>query len=103
LLALAAGAAMVLGVSVLFGLLAPPGPPSSEMMSRTSPHLLDLITALASGAVCAYAVTTPRLSAAIFGVSIAVALVPPLATAGLFIARDDWELAGGEWTGGRVA
>jgi uncharacterized hydrophobic protein (TIGR00271 family) len=95
LLALGAGSAMVLGVSTLLGLLAALIPASSEMLTRTSPHLLDLITALASGAICAYAVTTPRLSAAIFGVSIAVALVPPLATAGLFLARADWELARG--------
>jgi uncharacterized hydrophobic protein (TIGR00271 family) len=95
LLALGAGSAMVLGVSTLLGLLAVLLPASSEMLTRTSPHLFDLITALASGAICAYAVTTPRLSAAIFGVSIAVALVPPLATAGLFLARADWELARG--------
>jgi uncharacterized membrane protein len=50
--------------------------------------------ALASGAICAYALTTPRLNAAVFGVAIAVALVPPLATTGLFIARREWDLAG---------
>jgi uncharacterized hydrophobic protein (TIGR00271 family) len=94
LLTLTAGTAMVLGVSVLCGLLAPPMSPSPEMLSRTSPRLLDLIVALASGAICAYAVTSPRLNAALFGVSIAVALVPPLATAGLFIARAEWRLAG---------
>jgi uncharacterized membrane protein len=95
LLTLVAGTAMVLGVSWLLGLVAPQLPVTSEMLSRTSPRLLDLIVALASGAICAYAATTPRLNAAIFGVSIAVALVPPLATAGLFLARADWPLAGG--------
>jgi len=95
LLTLIAGTLLVLAVSVLCGLLAPPMAPSSEMLSRTSPRLLDLIVALASGAICAYAVTTSRLNAAIFGVSIAVALVPPLSTAGLFIARTEWELASG--------
>ena len=95
LLTLTAGTLMVVAVGVLCGLLALHLSPSSEMLSRTSPHLLDLIVALASGAICAYAVTTPRLNAAIFGVSIAVALVPPLATAGLFIARAEWELASG--------
>ena len=95
LLTLTAGTAMVLGVSVLCGLIAPPMSPSHEMLSRTSPGLLDLIVALASGAISAYAATTPRLNAALFGVSIAVALVPPLATAGLFFARAEWQLAGG--------
>src|SRR5262249_35829669 len=49
LLTLTAGTAMVLGVSVLCGLIAPPMSPSPEMLSRTSPRLLDLIVALASG------------------------------------------------------
>ena len=95
LLTLTAGTLMVLGVGVLCGLVTPHISPGSEMLSRTSPRLLDLIVALASGAISAYAVTTPRLNAAIIGVAIAVALVPPLATAGLFIARAEWELAWG--------
>ena len=92
---LVAGSLLVVGVGVLFGLAAPLVVPGSEMLSRTSPHLADLIVALASGAISAYATTTPRLSAALIGVSIAVALVPPLATAGLFLSRADFELAGG--------
>ena len=95
LLTLTGGTLMVLGLSVLCGMLTLHISPGSEMLSRTSPRLLDLIVALASGAICAYAVTTPRLNAAIFGVAIAVALVPPLATAGLFVARAEWDLAGG--------
>jgi uncharacterized hydrophobic protein (TIGR00271 family) len=95
LLTLTGGTLMVIAVSVLCGFLAPHVSPSSEMLSRTSPRLLDLVVALASGAICAYAVTTPRLNAAVFGVAIAVALVPPLTTAGLFIARAEWELASG--------
>ena len=95
LLTLAGGTLMVLGISVLCGMLTLHISPGSEMLSRTSPRLLDLIVALASGAICAYGVTTPRLNAAVFGVAIAVALVPPLATAGLFIARAEWDLAGG--------
>ena len=95
LLTLTGGTLMVLGLSVLCGMLTLHISPGSEMLSRTSPRLLDLIVALASGAICAYAVSTPRLNAAIFGVAIAVALVPPLATAGLFVARAEWDLAGG--------
>ena len=92
---LAAGTAMVVGVALVLGYLAPPMSTTSEMLSRTSPRLVDLVVALASGAICAYALTTPRLNAAVFGVAIAVALVPPLATTGLFIARAEWDLAGG--------
>jgi uncharacterized hydrophobic protein (TIGR00271 family) len=93
--ALVGGALMVLATGILFGSLAPDAPPTHEMLARTSPRVLDLIVALASGAICAYAVASPRLSAAIVGVSIAVALVPPLATAGLFAAHAQWELAQG--------
>jgi uncharacterized hydrophobic protein (TIGR00271 family) len=92
---LAAGTAMVVAVGLVGGLVAPSMSPTSEMLARTSPQLVDLIVALASGAICAYALTTPRLNAAVFGVAIAVALVPPLATTGLFIARGEWDLAGG--------
>jgi uncharacterized hydrophobic protein (TIGR00271 family) len=92
---LAAGTLMVVAVAFVGGLVAPAISPTSEMFSRTSPRLVDLIVALASGAICAYALTTRRLNAAVFGVAIAVALVPPLATTGLFIARAEWELAGG--------
>jgi uncharacterized hydrophobic protein (TIGR00271 family) len=92
---LVGGALMVLATGILFGRLAPDAGPTHEMLARTSPRVLDLIVALASGAICAYAVASPRLSAAIVGVSIAVALVPPLATAGLFAAHAQWELAHG--------
>jgi len=92
---LVAGTVLVVATGWLLGLLAPPMAVTSEMLARTSPRLVDLIVALASGAVCAYALTTPRLNAAVFGVAIAVALVPPLATTGLFVARGEWDLAGG--------
>jgi uncharacterized hydrophobic protein (TIGR00271 family) len=92
---LAMGAVMVLAVSMLGGMIAARILPTEQMLARTSPGLLDLIVALASGAICAYAVTVPRLNAAIVGVAIAVALVPPLAAAGLFTARAEWQHAEG--------
>jgi uncharacterized hydrophobic protein (TIGR00271 family) len=92
---LAVGTVLVLCTGALAGLVTPQLAPTSEMLSRTTPHLVDLVVALASGAVCAYAIATPRLNAAIIGVAIAVALVPPLTTAGLFAARGEWEPAGG--------
>ncbi len=95
LAALAGGALLVLATGLLFGRFAPDAAPTHEMLARTSPRVLDLIVALASGAICAYAVASPRLSAAIVGVSIAVALVPPLATAGLFAAHAQWDFARG--------
>jgi uncharacterized hydrophobic protein (TIGR00271 family) len=95
LVTLVGGALMVLATGALLGSLAPDAAPTREMLARTAPRLLDLIIALASGAVGAYAVSSPRLSAAIVGVSIAVALVPPLANAGIFASRGQWDLAQG--------
>ena len=47
------------------------------------------------GAAAAYALCRKELSAALPGVAIAGALVPPLATAGIGIALGQWTIAGG--------
>ena len=70
-------------------------PASKEMMERTAPNLFDLMIALGGGAAGAYAVISPRLSVAFVGVAIATALVPPLATCSLFLARGEFALSGG--------
>jgi len=57
--------------------------------------LLDLMVALAGGAAGAYATVSPRLSIAVVGVAIAVALVPPLSAAGILFARGEFALAFG--------
>jgi uncharacterized hydrophobic protein (TIGR00271 family) len=95
LLTLVGGVTLVLAIGVLFDRIAPEVAPTQQMLDRTAPRMLDLIVALASGAIGAYAVTSSRLSAAVVGVSIAVALVPPLATAGIFLSRAQWPLAQG--------
>ena len=58
----------------------------TEVMVRTQPTPFDLGIALAGGAAAAYALANPRLSAALPGVAIATALMPPLCTAGIGIA-----------------
>lgn len=64
-----------------------------EISARTRPSTLDLAVAVFSGLVAALVTVTrrTRLSAAIPGVAIAVALIPPLAVAGYGIG------AGGNW------
>ncbi len=57
-----------------------------EVMARTSPSPIDLGIALAGGAAAAYALAHPRLTAALPGVAIATALMPPLCTVGIGIA-----------------
>ena len=63
------------------------------MLSRSKPTLLDLAVALASGAAAAYATARQRAARALSGVAIAVALVPPLATAGLAAASGRGDVA----------
>ena len=57
-----------------------------ELMARGNPNLLDLIIALLSGVAAAYAMARPGLLAALPGVAIAAALVPPIATAGIALS-----------------
>jgi uncharacterized hydrophobic protein (TIGR00271 family) len=70
-------------------------PVTHEIMARTSPNLFDLMIALAGGAACAYSAISPRLSIAFVGAAIATALVPPLSSCGLLLARGNYLLAGG--------
>ncbi len=65
------------------GLLTPGASPTAEILSRAHPTLLDLGVALVAGAAAAYAICRKDVSAAMAGVAIAAALVPPLTTVGL--------------------
>jgi uncharacterized hydrophobic protein (TIGR00271 family) len=67
----------------------------SELLARTAPTLLDLAVGVAAGAAGAYVTVRPRASAALPGVAIAVALVPPLAATGILLQHGDHRLAGG--------
>lgn len=66
-----------------------------EVIARTRPTPIDLVIALAGGLAAAYAMTQPNLSAALPGVAIATALMPPLCTIGIGIAIGRWDVAGG--------
>ena len=66
-----------------------------EVLARTQPTPNDLIIALAGGLAAAYSLSQPHLSAALPGVAIATALMPPLSTIGVGIALGRWEIAGG--------
>jgi uncharacterized hydrophobic protein (TIGR00271 family) len=57
-----------------------------EVFLRTRPTPFDLMIALAGGAAATYALAQPRLSAALPGVAIATALMPPLCVAGIGIS-----------------
>jgi uncharacterized hydrophobic protein (TIGR00271 family) len=63
-----------------------------QVMARTRPTFYDLLIALAAGGAGAYTITH-RESGAIPGVAVAVALLPPLASAGVLIVAMEPELA----------
>jgi uncharacterized hydrophobic protein (TIGR00271 family) len=67
----------------------------TEVLARTHPSPIDLIVALAGGLAAAYALAQPTLSAALPGVAIATALMPPLCTIGIGIAQRDPEITFG--------
>ncbi len=66
-----------------------------EVLSRTRPSPIDLLIALAGGLAAAFALAQPSLSAALPGVAIATALMPPLGVVGIGIAMGRWDVAGG--------
>jgi uncharacterized hydrophobic protein (TIGR00271 family) len=63
-----------------------------QVMARTRPTFYDLLIALAAGSAGAYTITHKE-SGAIPGVAVAVALLPPLASAGVLIVSSEPELA----------
>jgi len=66
-----------------------------EVLARTRPSPIDLMVALAGGMAAAYALAQPQISAALPGVAIATALMPPLCTVGVGIAMQRWDITGG--------
>ena len=66
-----------------------------EVLSRTRPTPIDLGVALAGGLAATFALVQPNLSAALPGVAIATALMPPLCVIGVGIALGDWDVAQG--------
>jgi uncharacterized hydrophobic protein (TIGR00271 family) len=93
LLSLLGGAAGVLATAFIIGAVHRDIPMTNEIMVRTAPNFLDLMIALAGGAAGAYATVSFRLSVALVGVAIATALVPPLASASILLARGEFSLA----------
>ena len=86
LLLVTAGVIAAVSLAVIIGQWLPTIVPlegNSQVTSRISPNLIDMLIALAAGAAGAYANVDRRVSSSIAGVAIAVALVPPLGVVGL--------------------
>lgn len=86
LLAEVIGVIICIGIGYLIGRCTASIGPTPEMLARVAPTTFDLAVALACGLAGAYATVNIKVNAALAGVAISVALVPPLATCGLFLA-----------------
>lgn len=89
------GVVMALVVAIVLGALLPIDLPTQEMLGRGRPTLIDAAVALASGMIGAYATARKDIPAALAGVAIAAALMPPICTVGLGVALGDNSLAFG--------
>ena len=67
----------------------------NEIVSRTTPNLIDLGIAVASGIAGSIARSRRRIASALPGVAIAVALVPPICVTGIGLALGDAALLDG--------
>jgi len=60
---------------------------NAQILGRTSPRVIDLVAALASGAAGAFCMSRKDVSDSLPGVAIAISLVPPLCVVGLSLAH----------------
>ena len=92
--ALLAGTVLALLASFLIVKFSPLTVATPEILARTQPNLFDLMVAILSGLAAGYAVVKNK-GAAIVGVAIATALMPPLAVTGFGLASGDMKIASG--------
>jgi uncharacterized hydrophobic protein (TIGR00271 family) len=82
----AGGAVAVIAIGFVVALTVPEpvvAATNSQVASRVSPRLIDLIAALATGAVGSIALARDDISDTLPGVAIAISLVPPLSVVGV--------------------
>ena len=89
LLKIVIGIGLALMCSALLAWLLPYDPVTLEMQARLNPSLLDLTVAFIAGIAGAYTKSFKEIIQSLAGVAIAVALVPPLAVAGIGLGRVD--------------
>ncbi|MGV9733485.1 DUF389 domain-containing protein [Rhodococcus aetherivorans] len=93
-----AGSAAVVATGFAVGLLDPLdvlAQNNSQVAGRVAPRMIDLVAALATGAVGAFALVRRDVSDTLPGVAIAISLVPPLAVVGLTLESGAPRQAGG--------
>jgi uncharacterized hydrophobic protein (TIGR00271 family) len=92
------GALSVIAVGLLFSLIVPSTTvllENSQIAGRTSPRIVDLIAALATGLAGAIALARRDVAAILPGVAISISLVPPLGVVGISLGEGELGLAFG--------
>ncbi|WP_107765446.1 DUF389 domain-containing protein [Nocardioides terrigena] len=92
------GGTTVIAVGVLFALVLPGTYDlvgNSQIAGRTSPGVLDLVAAVATGLAGAVALARRDVAAVLPGVAISISLVPPLAVVGICAGQGSFLLAVG--------
>ncbi|HEO65414.1 MAG TPA: TIGR00341 family protein [Spirochaetes bacterium] len=85
------GSVFVLMISVGLTLAIPGVVFNDQINARIHPNLYDILIALASGFVGAYAYANPKISSSISGVAISVALMPPICAVGISLGLNDFQ------------
>jgi uncharacterized hydrophobic protein (TIGR00271 family) len=93
LIAVTAGTGIGVGLAAVLGLLVNLPEYSSEVLARSQPTLLDLGVAVSAGGISGFAKVQPKVSNALAGTAIAVALMPPVCVIGLGLAQGNWQLS----------
>jgi uncharacterized hydrophobic protein (TIGR00271 family) len=84
-----AGAAAVVAIGVVSGLVIPQdvvAQTNSQVAGRIHPRIVDLVAAIATGAVGSVALARRDIADTLPGVAIAISLVPPLSVVGLTLS-----------------
>ncbi len=81
--------------AVLYFIITPLGEPTTEILSRTKPTLLDIGVAFFGGVAGIISGSRIKQTIALPGVAIATALMPPICVAGFGLATGRWEIFGG--------
>jgi uncharacterized membrane protein len=84
------GIILALATSTVLTIINPYQPFTAEMQGRLNPTVLDLAVAIVAGIAGAYTKSFREILQSLAGVAIAVALVPPLAVAGIGLGRFDF-------------
>ena len=82
-------------LSLVLGSLADLPRFGTEVLTRTTPNLLDLGIALVAGGLATYAKLRSDAVSSLAGTAIAVALVPPVCVMGLLLSQQQWNEAVG--------